>query len=108
MDLDLVDQLLQVIDQKRSKEEVETKPMARPIQVYNSNAEEIAENIKQLYADRIAGGQSQIRQPRPEDIIRAMRGGGGGRNRREEEEEQQHTICRERVGSLATKTRGSG
>lgn len=91
MDLDLVEQLLLVIDQKRSKEDVETKPMARPIQVFNTNAEEIAENIKQLYSDRIVGNQSQPQQPRPEDIIRAMRGGGRG-SRREKDEENKQSI----------------
>ena len=92
MDLDLVEQLLMIIDQKRSKEEVETTPMARPIQVYNTNAEEIAENTSQLYSDRMAGTQSQPQQPRPEDIIRLMRGGGGRGSRREQEEDNKRSI----------------
>lgn len=51
------------------------------IPVLYTSAEQMANLVRQVYADRIAGsanGQQQ-RQPSPEDFIRALRGGRGGR-----------------------------
>ncbi|MCA9248141.1 MAG: hypothetical protein KDA42_13530, partial [Planctomycetales bacterium] len=90
-DLDTVEQLLQVIDQEASPEDVQTVAPPRLIPVYYSDANEIASVVRQVYSDRIRGGNNaQQRQPSPEEFIRALRGGrGGGNSQRSREEEQQ-------------------
>ncbi|PQO42495.1 hypothetical protein C5Y93_29665 [Blastopirellula marina] len=82
-DLDRIDQLLKIMDQPHSPENVETKRQPRMIPVLYTNAQDIASIVQQVYADRIAatgGGNQQQRQPSPEDLIRALRGGRGGRD----------------------------
>jgi len=81
-DLEKIDQLLKIMDQPHSPEDVETKRKPRMIPVFNTVAQDIASIVQQVYSDRIASGQSQQqRQPSPEDFIRALRGGGrGGRD----------------------------
>ena len=93
-DLELIDQLLQIIDQDRSPEEVETLPPPRPIQLYNTNAEEIAEVVRSVYSERIAGASGPQQQPNPQDFIRALRGGGrGGRGAQREEEDPKISVA---------------
>ncbi|MFA8018999.1 secretin N-terminal domain-containing protein [Bremerella cremea] len=82
-DLDKIDQLLKIIDQPHSPEQVETKRTPRMIPVLYTSAQEIANIVQTVYSDRIAasGQGQQQRQPSPEDFIRALRGGGrGGRD----------------------------
>lgn len=84
-DLDIVEQLLEVIDQEASPEDVQTVAKPRLIPVFYTSAEEIANVVRQVYASRIAGaggGGQQQRQPSPEEFIQALRGGGGGRGGR--------------------------
>lgn len=78
-DIDMIEQLLQVIDQQASPENVQTVAPPRFIPVLNSDANEIATVVRQVYASRLAADASQPRQPSPEDLIRALRGGRGGR-----------------------------
>ena len=94
-DLDSIEQLLKVLDQPGSPEEVLAVARPRLIPVYNKSADGIAEVVRQVYSNRIVGaGGGQQRQPSPEDFIRALRGGGrggrggGGRNERTEEKQQ--------------------
>jgi len=77
-DLDSIEQLLEVLDQQDAPETL-VSPKPRMIPVMNTKAADVAEVVKQVYQDRIAGGAGgqQQRQPSPEDFIRAMRGGGG-------------------------------
>ncbi len=77
-DIDMIEQLLQVIDQQASPENVQTVAAPRFIPVRNSDAAEIATVVRQVYASRLAADASQPRQPSPEDLIRALRGGRGG------------------------------
>lgn len=81
VDLQLIEQLLPVIDREGSPEAIETAGKPRLIPVYYMTADDMANIIRQVYADRLAGasGQQQNRQPSPEDFVRALRGGGGGR-----------------------------
>jgi type II/III secretion system protein len=93
-DLDTVEQLLKVLDQKNSPEDVLVLAKPQIIPVHNTSAEEVANVVRQVYADRIAGPAGQQRQPNPEDFIRALRGGGrggrgGGRNGNDRAEETQ-------------------
>ncbi|MFO0903627.1 MAG: secretin N-terminal domain-containing protein [Pirellulales bacterium] len=81
MDLELVEDLLKIIDQEASPENVQTSAPPRFIPVFNSSAEEIAAVVRQVYANRLTADNSQPRQPNPEDFLRALRGGGrGGRD----------------------------
>jgi len=87
-DLDLIEQLLQVIDQKTSPEDVETAGKPRLIPVFYSNVNEVAGVVRQVYASRIdSGPSSQQRQPSPEEFMRALRGGRRGTQERAKEQE---------------------
>ncbi len=79
-DLQTIEQLLEVVDQRTSPEEVQTIAQTRLIPVYNTSAETVAQNVKEVFATRLAagGGGGQQQQPTPEDFFRAMRGGGRG------------------------------
>lgn len=80
-EIELVEDLLTVIDRAFS-EEANLMPAPRLIPIVNSDPEQIANVIRQVYASRInggqGGGQGGARAPTPEDFIRAIRGGGGG------------------------------
>ena len=95
-DLDLVEQLLEVVDQEASPEDVQTFARPRIIPVFYTNAEEIANIVRQVYSERLSGsgGNSRQRQPSPEEFIRALRGGRGGRGGggSAQDEEQKITI----------------
>lgn len=98
-DLEMLEQILKVIDQAQSPEDVTVINKPRLIPVYYTTAEEVAAVVKQVYADRMSpAGGGQQRQPNPEDFIRALRGGGGrggsGGNdsRRQAEETQKMSI----------------
>jgi type II secretory pathway component GspD/PulD (secretin) len=95
-DLDIIEQILQVIDQEASPEDVQTAGVPRLIPVIYSNAEEMSKMVQQVFASRVGGGTSQQqRQPSPEDFIQALRGGGGSRGSRSSQsrgEEQKMTI----------------
>ena len=78
-DLAMIEQLLEVIDQEASPEDVQTFARPRLIPVFNTNAEQIANIVRQVYAERMAGSGGNQRQPSPEEFIRALRGGRGGR-----------------------------
>jgi type II secretory pathway component GspD/PulD (secretin) len=99
-DLELVEQLLKVIDQEFSPEDVQTQPIPRMIAVKFVTADEVAAVVREVYASRIAaaaGGGGQRQQPSPEEFIRALRGGGGrggrgGAGDKQRGEEQKMTI----------------
>ncbi|MCO6458491.1 MAG: hypothetical protein J5I93_24565 [Pirellulaceae bacterium] len=97
VDLDLVEQLLRVIDQEASPEDVQTEGKPRIIPVRYVSAQEVAELVKQVYASRLAtsgGGGGNRQQPDPAEFLRALRGGGGGGrgNRQSGGEAQKMTI----------------
>lgn len=71
-DLDTVEQLLRVLDQRVGPEEVEADLRPRLIPVYNTSASEIAQVVQQIYQDRLAGGPTVMS---PQEIFRMMRGG---------------------------------
>ena len=53
VDLDKIQELLKVLDLKESPEEVTVAPKPRRIAVQHTRAQEIADTLKQVYADRI-------------------------------------------------------
>lgn len=75
-DIDMVFRLLQIIDQRTGPTDVEAEGVARLIQVNNTSASQVAEVVKQIYANRIEGGSGG--QPSPEDLMRMLRNAGGG------------------------------
>ena len=52
-DLDTIEELLKVLDQKESPEDISVATRPRMIAVENSSAQEIADIVKQVYADRM-------------------------------------------------------
>ena len=55
-DLDTIEQLLKVLDQRSGPEDVEAETQPRPIPVYNTEATKMAEIVQQVYSDRMANG----------------------------------------------------
>ncbi len=70
-DMQLIEQLLQMIDQRSSPEEVQTVAAPRLVPVLNTSAESVAEVVRQVYSNRLASGPGQARQPTPEEFLRA-------------------------------------
>ena len=71
-DLDTIEQLLKVLDQRTGPEDVEAETQPRPIPVYNTTASEIADIVQQVYADRMAGSNGVMS---PQDMMKMIRGG---------------------------------
>lgn len=76
-DIDMVFRLLQIVDQRTGPTDVEAEGVARLISVNNTSASQVAEVVKQIYANRIEGGSSG--QPSPEDLMRMLRNAGGNK-----------------------------
>ncbi|MGE3240837.1 MAG: secretin N-terminal domain-containing protein [Pirellulales bacterium] len=72
-DLDTVEQLLRVLDQRVGPEDVEADLRPRLIPVYNTQASEIASVVQQIYSDRMASGGPQVMSP--QDMLKMIRGG---------------------------------
>lgn len=73
-DLDTVEQLLRVLDQRVGPEEVEADARPRLIPVYNTSAAEVAAVVQQVYQDRLAGPGPAVLSP--QEMIRMIRGNG--------------------------------
>ncbi len=73
-DLDTVEQLLRVLDQRVGPEEVEADSRPRLIPVYNMQASEIATVVQQIYQDRMATGGPAAMSP--QDMLKMIRGNG--------------------------------
>ncbi len=71
-DLDTIEQLLKVLDQRTGPDEVEAEAQPRPIPVYNKTASEVKEIVEQVYADRMAGANAVMS---PQEMMQMIRGG---------------------------------
>lgn len=71
-DLDTVEQLLKVLDQRSGPEDVEAEAQPRTIPVYNATASEIATIVQQVFQDRMAGAAGVMS---PQDMMKMIRGG---------------------------------
>ncbi len=71
-ELDTIEQLLKVLDQRTGPENVEADGQARSIPVFNTSATEIAQIVQQVYQDRISGGGGAMS---PQDMMKMLRGG---------------------------------
>jgi type II secretory pathway component GspD/PulD (secretin) len=78
-DLDTVENLLKILDQG-DVPETQVSPKPRLIPVQNSSASQIADIVKEVYQERLAGASRQ-RQPSPEDFIQMLRGGSSSGSR---------------------------
>ena len=78
-DLDLMEQLLRVIDRVDVPEST-VNPRPRIIAVHNTSATQVAEIVREVYQERMAGANRQ-RQPSPEELMQLLRSGGGGGGR---------------------------
>ena len=103
-DVATVEQLLKILDQRESPEDVLAAPKARMIPVFNTQAEEIAEIVKEVYQDRLLSGSGgRGGAPSPQQIyqaMRAMRGRGGTQNNAEAEQDKMSVGVDPRTNSL--------
>jgi type II secretory pathway component GspD/PulD (secretin) len=77
-DLDTVEQLLKVLDQRNGPENVEADAPPRAIPVMNTSAAEIAQVVQQVYQDRMVSGAGGAISP--QDMMKMLRGGNAGGN----------------------------
>ena len=85
-DLALIEELLKILDQRESPEEILAQAKPRLVPVYNTQADEIVTILKQVYSDRIgsssSGSSGGSSGPPPFMMMfrgmRGSRGGGGG------------------------------
>lgn len=92
-DLKLIEELLKVIDRESSETDIQTAGTPYPIVVKYASADEVANVVREVFADRIATTSNRGRQqPSPEDFIRALRGQRGGQNQQSRGEAQKMTI----------------
>jgi len=73
-DLDTIEQLLKVLDQKESPEDISVAVKPRMIPVENTSAQENADIVKQVYAERIGQSAAASQQPMMPFFMRGGRG----------------------------------
>jgi hypothetical protein len=86
-DIDTIEQLLHVLDQSGSPEDVALITRPRLVPVYNTTADSVADVIKQVYAERLTGAAGQQRQMSPAEFFTAIRGRRGQNNQAEQTED---------------------
>lgn len=79
-DLDLIEQLLRVVDQLDVPEST-VNPRPRLIPIRNTGAAQIAEILREVYSERMAGA-NRNRQPSPQEVMQMLQGGRGGNAQR--------------------------
>ena len=92
VDMQMIELILEKIDRQESPEDIElvSKPMLIPV-IYQ-NASDVAEVVKSVFGDRMAGAQGNDSggarggrpgggQPSPQDFFNALRGGRGSGSR---------------------------
>jgi type II secretory pathway component GspD/PulD (secretin) len=71
-DIDTIQQLLQVLDQRNGPESIEADPPPRAIPVYNTTAADMAQIVQGLYQDRMSGASAVMS---PQEMMKMIRGG---------------------------------
>ena len=79
-DLNMIEQLLKILDQSGSPEDVLADPKPQMIPVHNTQAQEISEIVQQVFQENLAS-TARNRQPSPQEFMEALRGGGRGGSR---------------------------
>ena len=84
IDMQMIELILEKVDIPESPEDIEIVAKPALIPVIYQDAKDVADVVKSVFGDRIAGTQSagagrggQGGQPSPQDFINALRGGGG-------------------------------
>ena len=88
-DTQTIKQVLEILDQKESPEEILAQAKPRPIPLYYTQAEEVAEIVNTVYQERMATSSRGGRQPSPQEFLEAIRGRSRGGSRRSSTEEMQ-------------------
>jgi len=78
-DRDTVKRMLNTLDLKESPEDIAVAPKPRMIPVVYARAKDIADELRQIYADRLVVAQNQNQLGRGAGIAMMMRAIGGGR-----------------------------
>lgn len=91
-DLQLIEEILRVLDQQDSPEDVAVQPKTIIIPVKNTQAEEIAQILRSVYQDRLVTAGGANRPPSPQEIIQLLRGGRGGPGGRTQPQEEQQRM----------------
>jgi hypothetical protein len=99
-DVATIEALLKILDLDKSPEEIMIRPIAKMIALKNTQAEEVAMILKEVYQDRMVAGPNQPgRPPSPQEFMQMLGGGGrggrrGGGNQRggTQEEPQKMTV----------------
>ncbi len=105
-DLETIERLLRILDQRIGPAEVEAGGKPRMIQVVNHKATAVAEVVKSVYQDRMqqsgggGGGGGGRGGPSPEDIMKMLRSRGGGGGEETQEEAKMSIGVDERSNSL--------
>ena len=106
-DVDAIEQLLKVFDQKTGPEDVEVVSRPRLIPIFNTSADQVKASVEQVYHDRIlaAGGSGRQQQPSAEQFMRMLRGNRGGnrggtQNRRDDPAQKMKLGIHARTNSL--------
>lgn len=88
IDMQMIELILEKVDIQESPEDIETVAKPALIPVIYQDASDVADVVKSIFGDRIAGAQSSGGgggrggqgggQPSPQEFIAALRGGGRG------------------------------
>ncbi|MFO0897466.1 MAG: secretin N-terminal domain-containing protein [Pirellulales bacterium] len=82
-ELDMIEEMLKILDQPGSPEDVLVQARPRLIPVFNTSATEIADIVKQVYSEQMVGAGGAGGMPGPQDFFRQMmQNQGGGRGGR--------------------------
>jgi type II secretory pathway component GspD/PulD (secretin) len=106
-DVDTIEQLLKILDQKGSPEEILFFPKPRQIPLTYTDAEKMVEIVKSTFQNRLeaAAGAPGGNQPNPMQILQMLRGGGrrgggGGGGNQAEDIEKMTVTADTRTNSL--------
>ena len=91
-DLQLIEEILRVLDQPDSPQDVAVQPKTVIIPVKNTQAEEIAQILRTVYQDRLVTAGGANRPPSPQEIIQLLRGGRGGSAGRSQPQQEQEKM----------------
>ena len=76
-DQNTIEQLLKILDREKSPEEIAVSPKPRMIPVEHARAKDIADVVRQVYADRMVTAPQDQQQGGRGGFLRAMMGGMG-------------------------------
>ncbi len=76
-DVDTIEDILKILDRGESTEEVPIEPKPRLIPLVHTAASDVAEIVKEVYKDRISGGNNRAASP-AEQMMMMFRGRRGG------------------------------